>query len=260
MVWRGGDVRAARRRCRRIADGRSGVAAVRGTSLRRRGDRHRCIHSDRVFPTDVSATVVVRRAARHGLSDIGVEGQPADFRGQRRNALRGSRRRDHVAAATRPAARHARRGGRCVDAVHIQGQAALPAVSHGVQRGHAGDDRRGHRSGLQPAWRTAGPLRLLHPVRAARRGHGDVLLRQHRPHRRRDCVVHGATVRDGVAPRFSVERRELHGRQQRRRRGRGGHRTWLPVDRVADAGSRVPDVLDLQAVRQAPRGPDTARR
>ena len=57
--------------------------------------------------------------------------------------------------------RHARgrRGGRRVDAVHVQGQAAVSGLSHRLQHGGRGDHDGGHRVRLPVARRLAGAAR-----------------------------------------------------------------------------------------------------
>ena len=75
---------------------------------------------------------------------------------QRLDALGLLRGRSHGAPAARPAAGHGRRRGRRLDAVHVQRQAAVSAVSHHLQHGGRSDHDAGDRSRLPVAPRRAG--------------------------------------------------------------------------------------------------------
>ena len=172
------------------------------------------------FPTTIPRRAVVCRAAGALVPHVGVEGQSSAPHQQRLDALGLLRGRSHGADAARPAAGDGGRRGRRLDAVHVQRQAAVSAVSHHLQHGGRSDHDAGDRSRL-PVRSTARPglLPMASLPKALVGGERHVLLRQHRPGGRGHRVVHAPEPVEGLARQLSLERTQLHGR-----RGRGRHR------------------------------------
>ena len=86
-----------------------------------------------LLPAGFPQPALFCRPRRLGLSDVVVEGQPADRASERLDALGVVRSEPDGTAAARaqPCAARGARGR--LDSVHVQGQEAISAVSHGVQ-------------------------------------------------------------------------------------------------------------------------------
>ena len=104
-----------------------GAAVCRG----RRRQRHDCARV--IIPTRLSEAPPVSRRADGRVSDGDVEGQSSNSADKRVDVIGFMCREADGASAARPAPRRDRRGCRRIDTVHIQGQAPLSALSHGVQ-------------------------------------------------------------------------------------------------------------------------------
>src|SRR3954463_9055176 len=125
------------------------VVAAGGTDV----CRHR--HADRrrgdgeVLSDNLLASVDAREPDCLLVHHLVVESDPSSRFHQRFDTLCLLRGRPHGPAAAWSEPRDGGRGGGCLGTMHLQGERALPVVSHGIQRRRRGDHHAGHRRRLR---------------------------------------------------------------------------------------------------------------
>ena len=246
VIWKGNSMSLGRGRSAGVESSCVARAAADRAGLRRGRSRlwaRPCSSCRCRAPIPIPAACFVLLLCVYHLR---VEGDAAAFALQRLDAFGLVRRRPDGAAASRSRAGGDRRRRRRVDAVHVQGQAAVPALPHGDSAWRPKRSR---------WWRPVSPTRRSadRPVRSICRSIAKPLVGAIATYfvvntslgGRRDCAVVGPELVAGVARRVPVERAKFHGRRQRRRARRGRRPARPSLGGVASPCAGLSDLPHL---------------